>query len=191
MNAEVKALFAARKSEDLKESYAALTQLFKLSEKPVTWAYDVWGDLLDQLKTGDNRERAFAAQMLARLAISDPKARILKALPALEAVMRDERFVTARHTVQSLWRAGVPSDKHAAQISVALQKRYRDCVTHKNAALIRTDIIEAMVKLGHAVGRDKVELDVDRLLATESDPKARKKQLAVWRKGGTYSAQKC
>jgi uncharacterized protein HemY len=183
MNTEVRALLQARKSEDSKTSYAALIRLFAMSEKPVPWAYEVWDELVDQLKNGDNHERAFAAQLLSRLAMSDPEARILKLIPAFEVVMRDERFVTARHTVQSIWRAGVQSPKHTAKISSALAKRYSDCITHKNASLIRSDIIETFAKLAAAVGGEKVEQTVNRLLASEADQKAHKKQLAVWRKG--------
>jgi hypothetical protein len=183
MSSEVRALLQARKSEDSKTRYAALVRLFAMSEEPVSWAYEVWEELVGQLKNGDNHERAFAAQLLSRLAISDPEARILKLIPAFEVVMRDERFVTARHTVQSIWRAGVPSPKHTAKIASALAKRYSDCFTHKNASLIRSDIIEALVKLAATVGREGVEQTVKRLLASETDPKAHKKQLAAWHQG--------
>jgi len=40
---------------------------------------------------------------MSSLAKSDPK-RMLKELDTLFAVTRDERFVTARHSLQSLWK---------------------------------------------------------------------------------------
>ena len=77
---------------------------------PIDWAYEVWDDLLALLKKGDNRERAIAAQVLASLAKSDPQQRTLKDLALLIATTKDERFVTARHCMQSLWKVGVAGD---------------------------------------------------------------------------------
>jgi hypothetical protein len=182
MTSKVRALLKARQSGDAKVSYDALQQLFAMSEQPVRWAYEVWDDLVNQLKNGDNHERAFAAQMLSRLAISDPETRIFKVMPALEDVMRDERFVTARHTIQSLWRAGIPTSKHTAAVVRALTRLYGDCPAHKNAALIRCDLVETLAKLGDAVGRERIEKSVDQLLSSETDAKACKKQLAIWRR---------
>ena len=74
------------------------------------WAYEVWGDLLRTLVGGDNRQRSIAAQVLSNLAKSDPKERMLRDLTALLKVTKDERFVTARHCLQSLWKVGIAGD---------------------------------------------------------------------------------
>src|SRR3569832_1730016 len=84
----------------------AFQALLKATERPVDWAYEVWDDLLRTLEDGDNRQRSIAAQVLSNLAKSDPKQRMLKDLAALLRVTRDERFVTARHCLQSLWKVG-------------------------------------------------------------------------------------
>src|SRR5260221_8355511 len=81
----------------------AFQSLLKATDSPVGWAYEVWEDLLRTLVDGDNRQRSIAAQVLSNLAKSDPKERMLKDLAALVKVTKDERFVTARHCLQSLW----------------------------------------------------------------------------------------
>ena len=45
--------------------------------------------------------------MLANLTKSDPEKRILKDFDALLSVTKDERFVTARHTMQSIWKVAL------------------------------------------------------------------------------------
>src|SRR5690242_15391570 len=78
--------------------------LLKASDSPVDWAYEIWDELLRMLVDGDNRQRAIAAQLLSNLAKSDPQQRMLRDLAALLKVTKDERFVTARHCLQSLWK---------------------------------------------------------------------------------------
>src|SRR5215212_364127 len=84
--------------------------LSEATSEPVSWAYEVWDDLLAELKNGDNRQRAIAAQVLCNLAKSDPQNRMREDVSALLAVTKDERFVTARHCLQSLWKVGVAGD---------------------------------------------------------------------------------
>ena len=180
MNAEIQALFEARDSGDEDVSYEALQQLFAMTEEPVDWAYDVWDDLVADLTHGDNHKRSFSAQMLTRLAISDPEGRMLRDFPAVAAVMRDERFVTARHAMQSLWRAGLAGEDRTALVVAALETRFQDCTNEKNAALIRTDVIAALGHLGKATGGEEIEARAEALIASETDEKERKKQKAAW-----------
>lgn len=182
MDAEIRAWFAARDSGDDTRSYEALKRLFELTEQPVDWAYEVWDPLVADLAHADNHKRSFSAQMLARLAISDPEARMLKDFPAVAAVMRDERFVTARHTLQSIWRVGRAGPAQAQLVLEALEARYRDCVEEKNASLVRTDAIKSLRLLADAVGDSgEIEKRAQALIASEPDEKARKKQQAAWR----------
>jgi hypothetical protein len=104
--------------EDLRSSVPdrqnyAFQSLLKATDSPVGWAYEVWEDLLRTLVDGDSRQRSIAAQVLSNLAKSDPKERMLKDLAALVKVTKDERFVTARHCLQSLWKVGVVANRNA------------------------------------------------------------------------------
>ena len=107
MNKRVNELFAARDSSDRNIAYEAFVELMKLAGKLVEWSYEVWDEMISELTHKDGHKRAYAAQMLARLANSDPEKRILNDFPKLAAVMRDEKTVTARHTLQSIWRVGM------------------------------------------------------------------------------------
>ena len=95
------------RSSDPDRQNNAFQSLLKATNSRVDWAYQVWEDLLRTVVDGDNRQRSIAAQVLSNLAKSDPKERMLKDLAALLKVTKDERFVTARHCLQSLWKVGV------------------------------------------------------------------------------------
>ncbi|NIX18334.1 MAG: hypothetical protein GWN07_00100, partial [Actinobacteria bacterium] len=87
MDERAAALFADRESPDRDAAYRATVGLFGMTDEPVAWAYEVWDGMLSDLAHREGHERAFAAQMLARLAISDPEGRMLKDFPRVAAVM--------------------------------------------------------------------------------------------------------
>ena len=98
-------------SGDRETESQAYCALMEASEQPVDWAYEAWDTLIADLRHRDNHIRAVAAQVVCNLAKSDPEKRILQALPVLLEVTRDERFVTARHCMQSLWKVGWPEKR--------------------------------------------------------------------------------
>jgi hypothetical protein len=160
----------------------AFRRILELTARPVGWAYDVWDELLGQLTDKNNRNRSIAAQVLCNLAKSDPSQRMLRDFPALFDVVTDERFVTARHALQAMWKVGCVG-KHFQELVVsALEKRFADCVTHKNCTLIRYDIIECLRKLFDAVQDETIRSRAKVLIELESDAKYRKKYSALWPK---------
>ena len=183
MEERVRQLFADRESGDKDKAYHAYNELIALTEEPVPWAYEMWDALLAQLDDEDNHKRSFSGQMLARLAISDPEGRILRNLPALVRVTKDEKFVTARHVLGALWRVGLAGPDRAKAVVAALEARFGEAANEKNGSLIRTDIVASLRRLAEASGDAAIEPLVEALIASESDEKARKKQRAAWRKG--------
>jgi hypothetical protein len=181
MNERVRALFAARESFDRDASYQAFVELMALAEKPVDWSYEVWDQMVADLSHKDGHKRAFAAQMLAHLALSDPENRMRRDFAALAAVLRDEKTVTARHALQSLWRVGLAGKEYRDLVLDALENRFRECSSEKNGALVRTDVITSLGRLFQVVGDPSVEAQAERLMASEKDEKAGKKQRAAWR----------
>ena len=111
MNEAIRANIDNIRSADRTAQGEAFQALMAASDEPVVWAYDAWDELLADLRDQDNRVRAIAAQVLCNLAKSDPKGRMLKDFDALLAATKDERFVTARHCMQSLWKVGVAGPK--------------------------------------------------------------------------------
>jgi hypothetical protein len=160
----------------------AFQGLLKASDNPVVWAYEVWDGLLQTLLDGDNRQRSIAAQVLSNLAKSDPKKRMIKDLPALLKVTKDERFVTARHCLQSLWKVGVVGQPQRTALLKALAVRFQECAAEKNCTLIRSDIQVVLRRVYDVVNDEDIRSTAERLMTMEEDPKYRKKYATTWRK---------
>jgi hypothetical protein len=169
-------------SEDRSLQYKAFLYVMEETDKPVDWAYEVWDELVDNLGHKDNHVRAIAAQVLCNLAKSDPKSRMLKDLPALLAVTKDERLVTARHCMQSLWKVGAAGKKQQKLLVEGLAGRFDECIAEKNCTLIRYDIIQGMATLYDVTKDEKVKERALALIGTEQDLKYRKKYASLWRK---------
>jgi hypothetical protein len=178
----VPSAFADLWCEDRGRQGAAFQQILDQTSQPVDWAYGVWDELLTQLADKSNRNRSIAAQVLCNLAKSDPSKRMLRDFPALFDVVNDERFVTARHALQAMWKVGCVGKKHQELLVAALEKRFSDCASHKNCTLIRYDIIECLRKLFDEVHDESIRTRAMALIELETDPKYRKKYLALWRK---------
>lgn len=151
------------------------------AEQKVDWAYEVWDEVVAQLHSPDNHNRAIAGQLLPRLAISDPEGRILQNLPALLAVTNDEKFVTARHTIQSLWRMGLAGAPTREAYLDAVARRFADCATHRNATLIRFDLLEGLRKLYDQHPDPALQTLAQDLITQEPDTKYARKYRALWK----------
>jgi hypothetical protein len=170
------------RSEDGDLQNKAFTYILKVTDKPVDWAYEVWDEMVDGLKHKDNHVRAITAQVLSNLAKSDPKNRMLKDFEKLLIVTKDERFVTARHCMQSLWKVGVAGKKQQKVYMDGLERRFKECITEKNCTLIRYDILQSFRNVYDAVKDEKIREKALELIETEEDLKYRKKYATLWRK---------
>jgi len=170
------------RSEDGDLQNKAFTYILKVTDKPVDWAYEVWDEIVDGLKHKDNHVRAITAQVLSNLAKSDPKNRMLKDFEKLLIVTKDERFVTARHCMQSLWKVGVAGKKQQKVYMDGLERRFKECITEKNCTLIRYDILQSFRNVYDAVKDEKIREKALELIETEEDLKYRKKYATLWRK---------
>jgi hypothetical protein len=168
------------RTEDRGLQNEAFSHILKKTEKPVDWAYEVWDSLLEGLSHKDNHVRAISAQILANLAKSDPETRMQNDFPALMAVTRDEKFVTARHALQSIWKVGLEKKMQNTVVD-ALARWFRDCKTEKNWTLIRYDIIQGLRTLYKEVKDETIRYKALELIETEEDAKYRKKYASVWK----------
>ena len=156
--------------------------LLRETEKPVKWAYEAWDELVEGLLDKDNHVRSISSQLLANLAKSDPKGRMFKDFDKLLNVTKDERFVTARHCLQSIWKVGL-AGKNAQQLVVkGLEKRYRECIKEKNGTLIRYDIIVNLRNLYNATTSSEIKEKALELIELEKYLKYKKKYATVWKK---------
>lgn len=168
--------------EDRAAQNASYQALMKMTERPVTWAYDIWDELLAGLTHKDNHTRAVAAQVLANLAQSDPHERMLEDFNRLLAVTKDERFVTARHCLQSIWRVGLGGRKHQRRVVQGLEQRFLECATEKNGTLTRYDILIGLRQLYAAVSDEAIKATALALIEMETEAKYRRKYAGVWKK---------
>jgi len=106
---------------------------------------------------------------------------MLQDFDALFAVTRDERFVTARHSLQAIWKVALAGQQHQQLVVDRLASRFRECVTEKNGTLIRYDITEDLRKIYDVVQDETIRETALTLIATEEDSKYRKRYAGVWR----------
>jgi hypothetical protein len=189
MNRRIEDLFAARESSDRDTAYQAFVDLMAAAEKPVDWSYDVWDQMVQDLAHEKGHKRAFAAQMLAHLAISDPEERMLGDFAALAAVMRDDKTVTARHTLQSIWRVGLAGSRQKRLVIDALAKRFKECASERNGSLVRTDAITSLGNLARKAGDPAVAERAAKLIASEKNDSEQGKQRACWKKAAGHAIE--
>jgi hypothetical protein len=168
-------------SADRPRQNAAYDALMAATAEPVPWAGEVWDEVVAQLSDPDNHNRAIAAQLLCNLAAHDDGERILGDLNALMTVTWDERFVTARHTLRSLWRIGLGGDAQRRAVLDALSRRYADSVAEKNGTLVRNDIVESLRRLHDATGDPAIEPLARELIEAEPDLTYRRKYARHWK----------
>jgi len=169
-------------SEDRDLQNNAFSHLLELTDKPVDWAYEAWDELIRNLSHKDNHNRAIAAQVLCNLAKSDPRGRILKDFNLLLAVTKDERFVTARHCMQALWKVGVAGEKQKKTYLDGLAGRFKECIKEKNCTLIRYDILESLRNVYDQKKDEHIRKLALAWIETEQDLKYRKKYMTLWKK---------
>lgn len=163
---------------------AAYRDLLEVTAEPVPWADQVWDDVVARLADDDNHNRSIAAQLLANLAVNLPD-RLLEDFDELTAVTRDERFVTARHALQALWRIGTIGPRHREVLVDFLQARFDDASSEKHSTLIRADIIDVLARMHAAEPHASIAEVADDLIAAESDERYRAKYAGIWRRGST------
>ena len=106
---------------------------------------------------------------------------MFKDFDSLLAVTRDERFVTARHTLQALWKVGLAGGQQRKLLLDGLELRYRECISERNTTLIRFDIIQNFRNLYDQTEDETLRDKALALIEIEEDPKYRKKYISLWK----------
>jgi hypothetical protein len=182
MDSHARSCIENLKSQDKDVRYQALLEIQALTNDKVDWAYEIWDSLVQDLTQPDNHQRAIAAQLLCHLAKSDPEGKIFDDFAALLELTKDERFVTARHCLQSLWNIGLAGERQKEMLLNGLTERYRACMEEKNGTLIRFDIIQGLRKLYDSDHDERVKQKALDLIDREEDLKYRKKYASLWKK---------
>ncbi|HZG14068.1 MAG TPA: hypothetical protein VE710_03500 [Candidatus Bathyarchaeia archaeon] len=181
MDRMIELFFQNLGSKDKEVQYAAYKNLLSVTEKKVDWAYEVWNQLVEDLTHRDSHRRSRAAQFLSNLAISDPEKRMLNDFSKLWEVTKDPRFVTARHSLQSVWRVALAGAEQKEMVIKQLVDRFEHCLEEKNYTLIRFDILQGLRNLYDAINDEDIRRIALDLLEKERDEKYRKKYASLWR----------
>ncbi len=168
-------------SKDAELRYHSFQYIMNETKQPINWGYQVWDDMLMLTKTGDNHQKTIGVQVLSNLAKSDCEQRMLTDLDALIAVTHDEKFVTARHSLLSLWKVGIANFNLRDKVICELSKRFVECSSEKNCTLIRYDITVVFRKIFDGLKEENVISTSLALIETETDEKYKKKYLTVWK----------
>lgn len=182
MEATIQPYIDALTSGDKHRRTEAYLRLLEMTEERVPWAYEVWDLLKSLLNDNDNHLRTIGAQLMCALAISDPDKRIMEDIAAIMEITRDPMFVTARHTIQSLWKIGLAGEEQRRMLLDVVSHRYETCEGEKNYTLIRYDLLVGLRKLYEKVRDEGIRDTALTLIELESDPKYKKKYAAEWRK---------
>jgi HEAT repeat protein len=179
MDKKVKQLIGNLGSPDDKVRMNALNSVLKLTDQKVNWAYDVWDDLFEMLEHENSFHRSIAIKVICNLAKSDSEDRLSKSLDILLAHTKDEKFITSRQCIQSIWKVAVANRKSRKKVLAHLEKRFSECVDEKHYSLIRADIIQSIKFIYDAEKDDKLLTLARSLIAEEKDVKYRKKYEAI------------
>lgn len=176
MEKEILQLFSNVNEYDRDTRYESHEELMKIVKEPVDWTYSVWEQLIKSLTYKDAHVRSHAAQFLCALAAkSDPEERVLDDFMKIWAVTYDEKTVTARQSLQSIWQIGLAGQVQRDLIVSHLAKRFHTCVDEKHPTLIRFDIIVSFKKLFDATGDTNLLMIAQNLIEEEQDVKYKKK----------------
>lgn len=174
-------LFQQLEKGTKQEQYDAYVSLLEEMEKKVPWAYEVWDELLAHLYDDDPHRRSRAAQFLSYLAKSDPEDRMLRDFTKVWQVTKDEKFVTARHALQAIWRVGLGGEKQKNLVTGYMIERFYTCEKEKNYTLLREDILKGLRALYDVEADEYIEEQAKGLIDSVEDEKYAKKYMKIWK----------
>ena len=147
MDSVTQSYFENLEAKDKDVQFEAFKNILAATKEEVDWAYEVWDELKEWLTDADNHRRSRAAQFLSGLAISDPEKRMLDDFSALWEVTKDPRFVTARHSLQSIWKVGLAGEEQKEMVMNHIVDRFQNGADEKHYTLIRFDMIQGLKNL--------------------------------------------
>ena len=157
MDKKIKELMTDQKSSDDK------TRILGLTDKKVDWTYDVWDELFKMLEHENSFHRSIAIKVISNLAKSDTEDRIYHSLGLLLANTKDDKFITSRIWLKSIWKVAAASRKSRKKVLTRGGKRFRECSNGKHYNLLRTDIIQS-IRLLYDAERNQVLLTLAQTL---------------------------
>ncbi|MBO0589654.1 hypothetical protein [Sporosarcina sp. E16_8] len=181
MDNVIQSYFENLEAKDKDLQFEAFNAINSAIQEEVDWAYEVWDQLKEWLTDTDNHRRSRGAQFLAGLAKSDPEKRILGDFPALWEVTKDPKFVTARHSLQSIWKVGLAGKEQKELVLNHIVDRFHNDVHEKHHTLIRFDMIQGLKNLYDVLNNEEIKQLALDLIGVEEDIKYHKKYMTIWK----------
>ncbi|WP_242057246.1 hypothetical protein [Pseudalkalibacillus hwajinpoensis] len=181
MNNQMKLSFEKSKTGNKDERFEAYQNILNETDRRVEWAYEVWDQLIEDLTHKDNHQRSRAAQYLSNLAKSDPEMRIMNDFPKLWEVTNDKKFVTARHSLQSIWKVAIAGKPQMDMVMEYMVNRFKNGTDEKNFTLIRNDILQNMKNIYDYYNDEAIKHTALELINTVEEKKYKKKYMDIWK----------
>ena len=173
---EIDLLFENLASKDDKVRYPSFIKLQEITDSKVKWIYTKWFMLVEKLSSENSYQRTIGLTLLANLCKNDHEQRIANIIDEYLNHFNDEKFITARLCIQSVWKIAVTNNNLRRKIIDSLENSYRENIhlkTHPN--LIRQDIVDSLEKIMTGTKDERVKEAAARLIAEETDEKVIKK----------------
>ncbi len=148
MNEVVNELIERLAVEDNKIRKEALDKIIELTEEEVDWIYDYWDLFVKKLYSENSYQRTIGMFILSNLAKSDSENRFEGILDEYLMITEDEKFITSRQTLQTVWKVAVVKENCKTKIIKHLTRMFtenRHLVKHAN--LIRKDVVESLCRI--------------------------------------------
>ncbi len=91
------------------------------------------------------------------------------------------KFVTARHSLQSIWKVGLAGPEQREMVLNHIIERFKNGMNEKHYILIRYDMIVGLKHLYDEVKDEHIKEISMELIESEEDNKYRKKYLSAWK----------
>jgi predicted nucleic-acid-binding protein len=179
MNKNIQKQIEELGSTDDKIRMDALQNLLKITESKVDWVYEVWDLLLEKLVNENSYQRSIGVKLLCNLAKSDIENRLATSLDRLLVHTKDDKFITSRQCIQSIWKIAAANKPNREKVVKHLEKRFVECIDEKHYNLLRQDIIQSMLALYKAEKDDTLLARAQALIEKEQEPKYRKQYEAL------------
>lgn len=168
MNENIKNLMERLSVKDNKIRKEALDRVIELTQVKVEWIYNYWDLLVEKLDSENSYQRTIGMFVLSNLAKSDSENRFEGIIDKYLMMTEDEKFITSRQTLQTMWKVAIAKENCRKRIVEHLSRMFtgdKHLATHAN--LIRKDIIETMCRI-YESDKETIDLNYLRLKIEEN-----------------------
>lgn len=117
--------------------------LMKTTDVPIDNQVAFWESMACAAIHKNSHLRSLAGQLMCRLVINNDREQLFfKYEQLIKNLCQDDIFITARHTIRSLWFIALGSDEHFKWYVSYIKSRYIASFSEKNGPMIRFDLFE-------------------------------------------------